>query len=69
MAGAVVSQDVPPYAIVEGSPATLIRYRFEPDIVEKMLAIRWWDWSDEKIRSEQAFFYGPVEDFVMHHSR
>ena len=68
VAGAVVGEDVPPYAIVEGSPAKLLRYRCAPEIIEKMLAIRWWDWSDEKIRAEQSFFYGPVEDFVARHA-
>jgi acetyltransferase-like isoleucine patch superfamily enzyme len=68
VAGAVVGEDVPPYAIVEGSPARLVRYRFAPDIVEKLLAIRWWDWADEKIIAEQASFYGPIEDFVARHA-
>ena len=38
-AGAVVTKDVPPYAIVAGVPAKIIRYRFETDIVDKMLHI------------------------------
>lgn len=42
-AGAVVTKDVPPYAIVAGNPAKVIRYRFEPDIVEKLRHVRWWD--------------------------
>lgn len=67
VAGSVVSQDVPPYAIVEGNPAALVRYRFDPDTVQKLLAIRWWDWPDEKIKAEQPWFYGPVADFVARH--
>ncbi|MBB4231773.1 CatB-related O-acetyltransferase [Rhizobium mongolense] len=42
-AGAVVTKDVPPYAIVAGNPAKIIRYRFEPQIIEKLLRVRWWD--------------------------
>jgi acetyltransferase-like isoleucine patch superfamily enzyme len=42
-AGAVVTKDVPPYAIVAGVPATVKRYRFEEKIVERLLRARWWD--------------------------
>lgn len=38
-AGAVVTKDVPPYAIVGGVPANVIKYRFEPDMIEKLLKI------------------------------
>lgn len=43
-AGAVVTKDVPPYAIMEGVPAKLIRYRFLPDIIEKLLELQWWNY-------------------------
>ncbi|MGV2099064.1 CatB-related O-acetyltransferase [Rhizobium sp. 21-4511-3d] len=42
-AGAVVTKDVPPYAIVAGNPAKLIRYRFEPGVIADLLRLRWWD--------------------------
>lgn len=48
-AGAVVTKDVPPYAIVAGNPAKVVRYRFDPDTIESLLQIRWWDWPLEKI--------------------
>ncbi|EOW9411601.1 Vat family streptogramin A O-acetyltransferase [Vibrio cholerae] len=45
----VVTQDVPPYSIVGGNPAKVLKHRFEPYVVDKLLAIAWWDWSAEKI--------------------
>ena len=45
----VVASDVPPYAVVVGNPAKLIRYRFRPDQIEKLLKIKWWDWDNKKI--------------------
>ncbi|EGQ7970983.1 Vat family streptogramin A O-acetyltransferase [Vibrio cholerae] len=45
----VVTQDVPPYSIVGGNPAKVLKHRFEPHVVDKLLAIAWWDWSAEKI--------------------
>jgi chloramphenicol O-acetyltransferase type B len=48
-ARAVVARDVPPYGIVVGNPAKLVRHRFEPEVVAKLLAIRWWDWPEDRI--------------------
>jgi virginiamycin A acetyltransferase len=63
-AGAVVTKDVPPYAIVGGCPAKVIGYRFEPDIIEKLMDIEWWDWSDDKITANADYFAGEPSDFV-----
>jgi virginiamycin A acetyltransferase len=46
---AVVTADVPPYAIVGGNPARIIRRRFADDVIAELLAIGWWDWDVEKI--------------------
>ena len=46
-AGAVVTKDVPPYAIVAGVPARIIKYRFSEKIIEELLKIRWWDWPED----------------------
>ena len=42
-AGAIVTKDVPPYAIVAGIPATIIGYRFDEETREKLLRSKWWD--------------------------
>jgi len=47
--GAVVTRDVPPYAIVGGNPAAILRYRFPPEAIARLLAIRWWDWDAARI--------------------
>ena len=49
-ARSVVTKDMPPYAIVMGAPAEVIRFRFEAPMVEKLLEIKWWNWDDLKIR-------------------
>lgn len=62
-AGSVVVKDVPPYAIVGGNPARLIRYRFAPDVIEKMMAIAWWNWPENLVR-ERAGDLIDVDGFV-----
>lgn len=43
-AGSVVTKDVQPYEIVGGAPAKHIRFRFEPEIIEALLELKWWDY-------------------------
>ncbi|MCO6184946.1 CatB-related O-acetyltransferase [Rhizobium sp. L1K21] len=52
-AGSVVTRDIAPYAIAGGNPAGVIRMRFEPNIVSRLLEIAWWNWPAEEI--EQHF--------------
>jgi virginiamycin A acetyltransferase len=49
-ANTVVTKDVPPYAIVAGNPAKILKYRFDYAIIELMLKLKWWDWDIEKIK-------------------
>ena len=53
-ARAVVVQDVPPYTVVGGNPARVLKTRFAPDVVAELLAIAWWDWPVEKITRHLA---------------
>ncbi|WP_205758634.1 CatB-related O-acetyltransferase [Qingshengfaniella alkalisoli] len=55
-AGTTVTKSVPPFAIVAGSPAREIRYRFSPSVIRQMLDLSWWDWDDERIARNRAFF-------------
>ncbi|MHC6181076.1 CatB-related O-acetyltransferase [Clostridium sp. JNZ X4-2] len=48
---AVVTNDVPPYAIIGGVPAKIIKKRFSDEVIFKLVKIKWWDWSYEKIQA------------------
>lgn len=61
-AGAVVTKDVPPYAVVAGIPAKIIRYRFDEEQIKKLQDIKWWDQEETWIR-EHAEMFGDSEKF------
>jgi acetyltransferase-like isoleucine patch superfamily enzyme len=63
-AKAAVFRDVPPYAIVLGNPATIIRYRFSREIIAAMLELAWWDWPPDLVRERHDWFYQPIQKFV-----
>jgi hypothetical protein len=52
--GAVVTKDVPPYAIAVGVPAKVIGFRFPQKIIDELLDIRWWDWPQVVIERETS---------------
>lgn len=56
-AGAIVTKDVPPYAIVAGNPARIIKYRFDEETIQELLASKWWEWDDETIKANSDFFF------------
>lgn len=61
----LVTKSVAPYTIVGGNPAKPLRYRFEPEIVASLLAIRWWEWSDDKIAEHLPLLLQPnIRRFV-----
>lgn len=47
-AHAIVTKDVPPYAVVVGSPARILRFRFSLEIIERLLALQWWQYFPER---------------------
>jgi serine acetyltransferase len=59
-AGSIVTKDVEPYEIVCGNPARHLRWRLGEREREFMKMLRWWDWSDEKIKENIDLFRAPV---------
>jgi len=55
-ANSVVTKDIPPYAIVAGCPAKVIKYRFSEDIVERLQALKWWDLPSVEIKNKFKLF-------------
>jgi len=55
---AVVTRDVPPYSIVGGNPAKVIRLRFPEDTIEKLIRIAWWDWPIERVTEHLDLIVG-----------
>ena len=55
-AHAVITKDVPPYAIVAGVPAKVLRYRFDEATIKELMATQWWEWSDEKLAENKDWF-------------
>lgn len=66
-AGAVVTHDVPDYAVVAGVPAKVIHYRFDEVTVAKLLSIAWWDWPLEKVIEKQHQF-NDIQQFIKENS-
>ena len=59
-AGSVVAHNVFPYNIVAGNPASPKGVRFSTKMISALLAIRWWDWDDEKIRRNLDLLLSPL---------
>lgn len=55
-AGAIVTKDIPPYAVVAGVPAKVIRYRFSQEQIDALLAHPWWNLPEEQLRERIELF-------------
>lgn len=54
---ALVTKNIPPYAVVGGVPAKLIKYRFSPEVIDRLEEIQWWNLPDEKITKVVDLFH------------
>jgi len=61
-AGAVVTRDVPDYAIVTGNPARVVRMRFTPEAIAELIEIAWWDWPVDQITQNLPAISDAVQD-------
>ncbi len=61
----LVAKDIPPYAIVAGNPAQIVRYRFDEGTIKRLLQIKWWDWPEHQVRENIKYICSPtIETFV-----
>ena len=65
-AGAVVTKDVPPYAIVAGVPAKIIKYRYKKIYIERLQKIKWWNFPVEVIKDNFEIFNSKIDEKVLY---
>ncbi|MBU1110116.1 CatB-related O-acetyltransferase [Patescibacteria group bacterium] len=66
-ARAVVTKDIPPYAVVAGNPMKIIRFRFNQTQINRLLAIKWWDVPEKELNKKAKLFLD-VDEFIRHFS-
>lgn len=64
-AGSVVTKDIPPYAIVGGNPAKILKYRFTDDVIDKLKKLDYSKLNDIKIRENIDLLYAPLSDEIV----
>lgn len=64
-AGSVVTKNIEPYSIVGGNPSKLLKYRFDSFQIKKLLEIKWWEWSDEKVKDNIEYLQSKeINEFI-----
>ncbi len=63
-AGAVVTKDVEPYSVVAGCPAQVIKYRFEKDVIKRLLEFKWWEKDENWISKNISFFDDKYKNLI-----
>jgi acetyltransferase-like isoleucine patch superfamily enzyme len=66
-AGTVVNKNVPPYAVVVGNPPRIVRYRFSKEVIDELLASKWWEKDIDELKPYIKEFQQPYEELC--HSR
>ena len=67
-ATATVTKDVPPYSIVVGNPAKIVKYRFSKKQIESLLKISWWNWTEDRIKTEAMNIWSNnIDEFIDRH--
>lgn len=66
--GSIVTKDVPPYAIVVGNPCKIVKYRFNESQIESLLKISWWNWTEDRIKTEAINMWSTnIDEFIDRH--
>ena len=65
---AMVTKDIPPYAIAVGNPIKIIKYRFDEETIKKFMAVKWWNWDVDKVLDNVQIMNDP-EKFLEKHYR
>jgi virginiamycin A acetyltransferase len=60
-AGSVVTKDIPPYAIAAGVPAKVIKYRFDDQMIEELIELKWWEFPEEIVKKYFSLFSKRLE--------
>lgn len=62
--GSVVTENVPPYAIAEGNPLRIVRYRFDEETIVRLQLIQWWNWPEKRIRDNMPLLQADAALFA-----
>ena len=69
-ANSLVTKDVPAYAIAAGNPAKIIKYRFNNEIIEKLLDIKWWNFKEEElVKVIPLLQSGNIDEFLLKYDK